>query len=123
MILDAAHVEIDPARLRADAQRELHSGVVLPAVIQVMREGQAQHLRGQGSAVRGLSDEAKDYFHRLALAFMPTGMTLEDMAGECRLTPEHRRMFPEMPDADLLLIGVVDGKVVFEFENDESRDG
>lgn len=121
MLIDIAHSDISPARVRADAQRELHAGTALPAVAQIIREAQVEHLRGQGSAVRGLSDAARTFFHRLALAGLPTGMSLEDMAGECRLTPEMRRMFPEMPEADLLLIGVVDGEVVFEFENEEAR--
>lgn len=121
MLIDIAHSDINPARVRADAQRELHAGGVLPDVVQVIREGQVEHLRGQGSVVRGLSDAAKTYFHRLAQAGLPAGMSLEDIAGECRLTPEMRRMFPEMPDADLLLIGYVDGRLCFEFENEEAR--
>lgn len=121
MLIDIAHSDIDPGRVRADAQRELHSGAVMPESIRVIREAQALHLRGQSSVVRGLSDEAKAHFHRLALASLPAGVSLEDMAGECRITPEMRRMFPEIPDFDLLLIGVVDGEVVFEFENMEAR--
>lgn len=121
MLIDIAHSDISPATVRAAAQHELQTGVALPSVIQVIREGQVEHLRGQGSVVRGLSDAAKTYFHRLALAGLPPGVTLEDMVGECRLSPEMRRMFPEMPDADLLLIGYVDGKLVFEFENEEAR--
>ncbi len=121
MLIDIAHSDISPARVRADAQHELHAGAVLPDVVQVIREAQVEHLRGQGSAVRGMSDAAKTFFHRLALAGLPAGMSLEDVAGECRLTPEMRRMFPEMPEADLLLIGTVDGVLEFEFVNDEAR--
>ena len=121
MLFDTAHSDISPPTVRAAAQIELATGGVLPDVIRVMREAQVENLRGQGSVVRGLSDAAKTYFHRLALAGLPPGLSLDDIAGECRLTPEHRHMFPEMPEADLLLIGVVDGEVVFEFENMEAR--
>lgn len=120
MLRDIAHTDIDPARVRADARTELLSGQPLPALVEHMRKAQAEHLRGHGSFMRGLSDEAKEFFARAALLGLPAGVTLADVAGECRITPEHRRMFPELPDKDLLLAGVVDGELVFEFENEES---
>lgn len=120
-VFHAAHTDTDPRALRAAAESELASGVALPAVIEHARRGQAEHLRGQGAITRGLSDAARDYFGKLAMLHLPPGCSPEDMAGECVITPDMRRMFPELPEKDLLLVGMVDGRMVFEFANVESR--
>lgn len=115
------HVDIDPKALRANAVQELASGVPLPAAMQHIRRGHVEHLRGQGSVVRGVSDAAIEYFRAVLMAGLPDPSMLDTLAIEIHLTPEHRRMFPELPDMDMLVCGRVNGVFVVEPTNYEAR--
>jgi hypothetical protein len=114
-------VDVNAKALRDDAIRELSSGIPLPLAMQQIRQGHVDHLRGQGSVVRGLSDEALAYFVRLLEAGLPDPRMLDELAIEVHITPEHRRMFPEIPEKDILLIGRIDGQIEWDFVNVESR--
>lgn len=121
MIIHPQHADIDPKALRANAVQELASGVPLPAAMEQIRRGHVEHLRGQGSVMRGVSDAAIEYFRAVLMAGLPDPSMLDTLAIEIHLTPEHRRMFPELPDTDMLLAGTVDGRFVVEPANYEAR--
>lgn len=121
IVFDIAHVECRPDDVRAAAVAELLSGTALPADIRRIREAQATNLRGHASATRGLSDDALRYFVGVVEAGLPDKSMLDYLSIEVAITPEHRRMFPELPEKDMLLIGRVDGEIAWDFVNVESR--
>lgn len=99
--------------------RELSAQVQLPPVIRHIREAQAENLRDRRNARRGMQDDALAFFWGLRPMHM---RDLDDeMIYDIAITPEHRRMFPALPDCDGVSVFRQAGRLCWEFFNVETR--
>ena len=117
----ATEAEIDAAAVRAIAMAALNGHAPMPAVITAIRRAQAIELRDKRTVARGMTDAALTFFWSLTIGYRRPGADIDMLVFDVALTPEHRRMFPELPEVDGVSVWSEKGQVKFEFYDVEWR--